>query len=94
MGFGAYIQSRSLSLSIIQYVKRAKLLNIAISPFECLSVLLVVELRNVSIVLVHTKRDHTVGLLVSIVIGLVLSTMVLIIGKLLFPLLIDIKNLP
>ena len=70
-------------------------MNIAIFPFQCFSVFFfVVELRNVSIVLVHTKRDHTVGLLVSIVIGLVLSTMVLIIGKLLFPLLIDLKKLP
>ena len=40
-----------------------------------------VELRNVSIVMVHTKRDNVMGTLLAVVVGLVLSTSVFVIGK-------------
>lgn len=46
-----------------------------------LIVLFLVELRNISIVLVHTKKDATMGIIISVVIGLILSTFVLIIGE-------------
>jgi len=52
-----------------------------LSLLESLFGIFTVELRNISIVLVNTKRDNFKMTIFSLVIGTILSVMLLIIGE-------------
>ena len=64
-------------IHVMRNVKKSTLGNNKFTDLYMISV----ELRNVSIVMVHTSRDNIMGTLLAVVVGLVLSTSVFVIGK-------------